>query len=231
MAKFIMFDETVINTDYIICIEKCYSIGDDKPYVIRISVKGSMYYQYFETEEERDEEFDKLFELINKQYSMNIPENMKEITDLASQLVNPILPQMEDFVTLEIAKKLKEKGFRDKCLAYYDVEDNVGLLYNTQYTDEVLPCQYTDLLQCHNTGEAETQSDDSGFCVDAPTISQVLKWLREEKGYHICIGYDGIYSYDVVRIIDCEFAGADDDYDTYEQATLTGIEYVIDNLI
>ena len=65
MVKFIKFDETVINTDYIICIEKCHSIiGDDKPYIIRILVKGSMYYQYFETEEERDEEFDKLFELL-----------------------------------------------------------------------------------------------------------------------------------------------------------------------
>ena len=127
---------------------------------------------------------------------MNIPENMKEITDLASQLVNPILPQMEDFVTLEITKKLKEKGFPIKT----KTEGKFGL----------------------------TKVKEVDIC---PTISQVLKWLREEKGYHICIGYDGIYSYDVVRIIDCEFAGADDDYDTYEQATLTGIEYVIDNLI
>lgn len=103
---------------------------------------------------------------------------------------------MEDFVTLEIAKKLKEKGFPIKT----KTEGKFGLTKLKEV--EILP-----------------------------TISQVLKWLREEKGYHICIGYDGIYSYDVVRIIDCEFAGADDDYDTYEQATLTGIEYVIDNLI
>ena len=77
---------------------------------------------------------------------------------------------MEDFISFNLAKKLKEKGFRKKCLTYYDVEDNVGLLYNTQYTNEATPCQYTDLLQCHNTGEAESQIDDSGFCIDAPTI-------------------------------------------------------------
>lgn len=65
MVKFIKFDETVINTDYIMCIEKCSSsIGGNKPYGIRISVKGSTYYHKFETEEERDKEFDKLFELI-----------------------------------------------------------------------------------------------------------------------------------------------------------------------
>ena len=139
----------------------------------------------------------------------------------------------EEFVSFDLAKKLKEKGFKQKCLAYYDVEDNVGLLYNTQYTDEALPCQYTDLLQCHNTGEAETQPDDSGFCVDAPTISQVLKWLRKDKKINIyphylpnsekwmCFIYDveNIRMHTVVNTV------------IYEEAVLAGIEYVIDNLI
>jgi hypothetical protein len=159
---------------------------------------------------------------------------------------------MEDFVSFEIAKKLTEKGFKQKCLAYYDVEDNVGLLYNTQYTDEVLPCQYTDLLQCHNTGEAETQSDDSGFCVDAPTISQVLKWLREEKKIHIehCILADAdtdaddkvineftYWSFRIVSIVTgdmiyFEYKHIDDRrFNLYEEATIAGIEYVINNLI
>lgn len=64
-----------------------------------------------------------------------------------------------------------------------------------------------------------------------PTISQVLKWLREEKQYHICIGYNGEYSYEIVRIQDCEFEDAEDGYDTYEQAALAGIEYALNNLI
>lgn len=88
---------------------------------------------------------------------------------------------MEDFVSFEIAKKLKEKGFVEKCLAYYDVEDNVGILFNTQYTYDIFPCQYTDLLQSHNTGTATKQQDDSEYCIDCPTISQVLKWFRKEK--------------------------------------------------
>ena len=92
-----------------------------------------------------------------------------------------------DFVSFEIANKLKEKGFREKCLTYYDVVDNVGLLYNTQYTNDLSPCQYTDLLQSHNTDVSAYLSDDSEYCVDAPTISQVLKWLRDEKGIHITI--------------------------------------------
>ena len=147
-----------------------------------------------------------------------------------------------DFVSFDLAKKLKEKGFKQKCLAYYDVEDNVGLLYNTQYTDEALPCQYTDLLQCHNTGEAETQPDDSGYCVDAPTISQVLKWLREKGIFieihthatfatknkvaywcRICRNSNGVR---IKQIDELEASYAD-----YEKAAMGGIEYCLDKLI
>jgi hypothetical protein len=141
----------------------------------------------------------------------------------------------EDFVSFELAKRLQEKGFKQKCLAYYDAEDNVGLLYNTQYTDEALPCQYTDLLQCHNTGEAETQSDDSENCVDAPTISQVLKWLREEKKRFVVIHPTGhvVHYYYTVHNLARSFDTFEytQSFATYEQAAIEGIEYVIDNLI
>lgn len=147
-----------------------------------------------------------------------------------------------DFVTYQIALKLKEKGFKQKCLAYYDVEDNVGLLYNTQYTNEALPCQYTDLLQCHNTRESETQPDDSDFCVDAPTIQQVLKWLRKEKELHIefianASGYCYIISRTPQRggsdLCTCFDSGTNDagEWNDYEEAALHAIEYILDNLI
>lgn len=148
----------------------------------------------------------------------------------------------EDFVSFELAKKLKEKGFREKCLAYYDVEDNVGLLYNTQYTDEALPCQYTDLLRCHNTGEAETQPDDSGFCIDAPTISQVLNWLRKEKKILVVAApaflykearyfwQCGIYKISLLPNV-IPFHKFIDNQESRESAILAGIEYAIDNFL
>lgn len=147
----------------------------------------------------------------------------------------------ETFVSFEIAKKLQEKGFKEKCLAYYDVEDNVGLLFNTQYTDEALPCQYTDLLQCHNTGEAETQPDDSGFCVDAATIPQALKWLREVKKIYVDISlrYDGWDSLILTNIstddigeyvYECVDRG-EFPCPTYEQAAMEGIAYCLDHII
>ena len=139
---------------------------------------------------------------------------------------------MEDFVTFEIAKKLKDKGFKEKCLTYYDVYDNVGLLYNTQYSDELLHCQYTDLLMSHNIGEGR-QPDDSDNCVDAPTISQVLKWLRKEKKIHTCVDFDGDMNwyYQIAIYGSTDIAADGYGYNDYEEATLYGIEYVLDYLI
>ena len=138
---------------------------------------------------------------------MSIPENMKEITDLASQLVNPILPQMEDFVTFDLAKKLKEKGFPIKT----KTEGKFGLTKVKEV--EILP-----------------------------TISQVLKWLREEKNMFIeMFLYNGKYSYLVKSVTQiCEDDlfheclsedTANEEYDTYEEAALAGIEYCLYNLI
>ena len=144
---------------------------------------------------------------------------------------------MEDFVPFELTVKLKEKGFREKCLAYYDVEDYVGLLYNTQYSEDLCPCQYTDLLVSYNSGDIVSNLDDSGNCIDAPTISQVLKWLREEKKIyclpHFEQGID-MWLFCVERPqAGCEFAEyiSESIYDTYEQAAIAGIEYTINNLI
>lgn len=144
------------------------------------------------------------------------------------------------FVPLEIAKILKEKGFKEKCLTYYDVIDNVGLLYNTQYTNDLSPCQYTDLLQSHNTDVSAYLSDDSEYCVDAPTISQVLNWLREALEIDILpkivISWCGnlnrirsyscnIYSPRLNKPIETEY------FESPEEAALAGIEYCLVNLI
>ena len=137
----------------------------------------------------------------------------------------------EDFVPFELAVKLKEKGFREKCLTFYDVEDNVGLLYNTQYFDEFSPCQYTDLLASFNSGDGEAHLDHSDNCIDAPTISQVLKWLREEENIHVCISFSdnigALWEYDVVLLDGAIYRASNDGFVSYEEAALAGIEYAL----
>lgn len=138
-----------------------------------------------------------------------------------------------NFVSFDLAKKLKEKGFSEKCLAYYDVDDNVGLLYNTQYTDDISPCQYMDLMLSRNSGEGGGECDNSECCIDAPTISQVLNWLRKEKEMYIIApaSFDEGYWWEL-RDFNREISEYGDvEYTSYEQATLAGIEYVLDNLI
>lgn len=149
---------------------------------------------------------------------------------------------MEDFVPFDLSIKLKEKGFREKCLMHYT---NIGGLYLNSIDTYYRPNQeldYTDFLGCLNLG------NNIGL-IDAPTISQVLKWLREEKKIHIevvfgCCGFcwDLILNIKYVEgynnsewdVLDCEkYAEINnqENHSTYEQAAIAAIEYVIDNLI
>ena len=130
---------------------------------------------------------------------------------------------MEDFVTFEIAKKLKEKGFKEECLCHYIDSD---IVYNLES-----PIAHNQMWFCHNKYDNIWHRDN----IDAPTISQVLKWLRKEKKIHLelVIVVDGEYMCDIYKIdvkpIKC--LGSTEYLKTYEQAALAGIEYTLDNLI
>ena len=143
---------------------------------------------------------------------------------------------MADFVNFKLAQKLKEKGFREECLLHYT---DTGNLFSNSIDSYYRPNQeldYSDFQECFNNG-------NSIGLVDAPTIYQVLKWLREDKKIHICIDiYDDGWFFDVASFYK-EDAGVYEiklpyksskvtpDYDSFEQAALAGIEYVLDNLI
>jgi hypothetical protein len=126
-----------------------------------------------------------------------------------------------DIVNFELAQKLKEKGFRKPCILYYN-SDKVRTWFNEpDIAKNFVPT---------------TLGDDD---VLAPTISQVLKWLREEKkisiepGIHWTLKWMcGIYG---LNDDISDFTQRNNDgfilYDSYEQALLAGIEYVLDNVI
>lgn len=139
---------------------------------------------------------------------------------------------MEDFVTFEIAKKLKEKGFKEKCLCHYVGKD---LFYNIES-----PIANNQLWFSHNKFDNMWHRDN----YDAPTISQVLKWLREEHHLHFEV-VGAAYGYNLI-ISDTPDEGGTDRYyshanddgpnyagarDEYDDCVLYGIEYTLDNLI
>ena len=119
-----------------------------------------------------------------------------------------------DFVSFEIAKKLKEKGY--------------GESWDYVYNDDGVIC-----IPCYNL----TEEDTIPMC-PAPQIHEVLKWLREEKNLFIDIslcakGYYGMV-YSTIFPKDKDFSDGwliDGKYPTYEKASLAGIEYVLNNLI
>ena len=127
---------------------------------------------------------------------------------------------MEDFVTYELAVKLKEKGFKEECLCHYIGED---LVYNIES-----PIAKNQLWFSHNKFDNIWLRDN----IDAPTISQVLKWLRSQEisVEPLSTPYNDWKCYiknkgEIVTMI------SGDKYKTYENAALAGIDYVLDNLI
>lgn len=133
---------------------------------------------------------------------------------------------MEDFVPYDLYLKLKEKGF--------DTKKYINYLY---YNEDLVKVK-----DHYNISPYEY----------APTISQVLKWLRVEKKIYVepCILADAdidadgkvineytYWSFSVTHIetgdmIYFEYERIDDKrFDSYELAAIAGIEYVIDNLI
>lgn len=124
---------------------------------------------------------------------------------------------MEDFVPFEIAKKLKEKGFTCKYpFAMYNEDGKFYPLYSSdKYYYEISDFDSRDFI--------------------APTISQVLKWLREEKKLHIVIIIWGrTWGYNIIELPSgrsLHWTAYQEDIKSYEDAAIAGIEYVLDNLI
>lgn len=132
---------------------------------------------------------------------------------------------MEDFVPFELAVKLKEKGFPQHIAEDAYIIDNYG-------EDEY---QIGDRLPIPLIPD---YMDD----VAAPTISQVLRWLREKKKYHIeFVGNACGYLFIISDIPSeggtdrycSDYSGPNDGgtWGKYEDCALAGIEYVLDNLI
>lgn len=133
---------------------------------------------------------------------------------------------MECYVNYEIAKKLKEKGF---SLNKEDVEF-IGCRFI--FSDECT------IKRISTIGVYEKEY--LGENIDCPTIQQALKWLRQKQAIHIdtAIWENGWFSivfayeyYEEENQYSIKLVHETKDYKSYEQASLAGIEYVLDNLI
>lgn len=121
---------------------------------------------------------------------------------------------MEDFVPFEIANKLKKKGFNEKTFGFYSFP-----LKLPQY-----PITY--VIKNYN-------KKDNFY--SAPTICQVLKWLREEKNIFIVTFIDDDsdtpLTYEIYIGTECLLTHHGEYFtlQEWDKCNLVGIEYVLDN--
>lgn len=137
----------------------------------------------------------------------------------------------DEFVTFDIAKKLKDKGFKEPCFAYYTPSGSSLIFNKTPFRSGIVE----DCLDSVNSLPIGCIGFDF---IDSPTITQVLKFLREKKGLYVDISLckKGYYSivYETNFPDNKDYANSwyvDGLSETYEQAAIAGIEYVLNNLI
>lgn len=127
---------------------------------------------------------------------------------------------MEDFVPYELAKKLNDKGFT--CEYPF-----------AMYT------KYEQFCPLYTSDEYFFRIDDFGkHNYIAPTISQVLKWLFDEKQLFINVNCNicdhfGLYFKVYKKCEETweECATGDDYFYHPTEVIFAGIKYILDNLI
>jgi hypothetical protein len=149
----------------------------------------------------------------------------------------------ECYVSLEVAKLLKEAGFNWECSGHW-VETNKNneaalfalspkpCLYNLSIVD----VSNSNLVCMCTIQDWNVVKDENGFqfYYSAPTLDVAQRWLREVKGIHICVKADAASincKYFVTVIIsDTKWGNVQDEnmktilFNTYEEAQEAGIQ-------
>ena len=154
----------------------------------------------------------------------------------------------EDYVSFEIAKLLKEKGFKHWCYkcygtAVYHKGEPISPHEEYELKDEGKgdEIEYVEGGYLYDFGCDNRKKDAKVYA--APTLQRAMKWLREVHHYYIQVMLDswayGSHSgyYVIIQKTDSEFeimlADKTDKvfYDEPEEACEAGIKYCLENLI
>ena len=127
----------------------------------------------------------------------------------------------EDYVSFEISKLLKEKGFDCLCHSYFRKDNPNNLVKET----------------------CGANWNNTPFFTSRPTLQMAMKWLREvhkigifPSTYSFTIGYDTEeyhpYGTAIINLVTYELITNDImPRNSYEQAAETAIKYCLENLI
>ncbi len=145
----------------------------------------------------------------------------------------------EQYVTFEIAKLLKEKGFDWQTEFVWYEHLPVSIDWRNKTNQKALDYYYANETTEHNSSYRNCDTKPSyidGDIYSAPTQQMACRWLREERGIHIypipVTGFNYVVSvyveqgnktYD--RILSRSGRNA------YEEATNAALQYCLTNLI
>ena len=122
----------------------------------------------------------------------------------------------EDFVSYELAVKLKAAGFNEPCYSKWAVEpDGKPFLMGSCLAGFV-------------------SSECKGRDVLAPFLWQAQKWLREKHHLSVrvnYIAYHKVWFADWLNLDSGEFDDTDATFNTYEEALADGIRFCVENLL
>lgn len=126
----------------------------------------------------------------------------------------------EDYVSLEVARLLKKKGFNEYCGAYYH------LIWKDMTEEECF-----EVAPNH-----DFRNKDNGYRAGAPTLYEAQKWLRSKKIYVLAqpAKESGVtvWYYQVVNDNDPDdifYTTSQDTYPNYETALNEGIKYALNS--
>ena len=134
----------------------------------------------------------------------------------------------EDYVSFEIAKLLKEKGFNESCYTYYDdIDDSINRFDKGYHFNNT----------SYPWGVPYDISKAKKYVV-APTLQMAMKWLRKEHNIvcNINIESRNFYYYSVFIIkssIEAQYQLTSQKpyFETYEEACEAAIKYCLEQLI
>lgn len=139
-------------------------------------------------------------------------------------------------VSFDMAMKLKKKGFVEPCIYAYCKSGGWN-----KYRGIHEPITYilrTDgnPFGSYYTGKnwnKEYKPNKNKIQCSAPTISQVLRWLRTEKKIHLTVDAEreDWFEYKIVQLGKNARMSSTKVYADYDDAMIGGLEYVLKNLI
>lgn len=141
----------------------------------------------------------------------------------------------EAYISFEVAKLLKEKGFNEYCWKFYELGDfEIPVLLNG--------FELSDESGFWNNEYLDSYKKEHSYINDicsAPTHQMAMEWLREVHNIHIVPKKDFFGGFYTGRIYDGRRDTASDKedyiacagYKTYKEATEAAIIYCLKNLI